>query len=47
MSQFERLKHVYKNKRRKFLMATSANEEGLAGKFSSCAESQVVNTVDI
>jgi hypothetical protein len=28
-------------------MATSANEEGLAGKFSSCAESQVVNTVDI
>ncbi|XP_028396593.1 KAT8 regulatory NSL complex subunit 2-like isoform X2 [Dendronephthya gigantea] len=29
MSQFERLKHVYKNKRRKYLLATGANEEGV------------------
>ncbi len=32
MSQFERLKHVYKNKKRKYLLATSANDEGLTGK---------------
>lgn len=31
MSQFERLKHVYKNKRRKYLLATNATEEGVAG----------------
>lgn len=31
MSQFERLKHVYKNKRRKYLLATAANEEDLTG----------------
>ena len=32
MSQFERLKHVYKNKRRKYLLATSTSEEGLTGE---------------
>lgn len=28
MAQFERLKHVFKNKRRKYLVATKSNEEG-------------------
>ena len=32
MSQFERLKHVYKNKRRKYLLATTANEDDLTGE---------------